>query len=373
MEPLAPHEKLFVDSEIAEDEYHGELGCEECHGGDPDEPDWRKAHAGVVKDPSYPDPSESCGICHEEIAEGYHNSLHIRLAPFELVIAKRTNPDETVAASVRKAREDHCRSCHSGCGQCHISRPEAVEGGLLEGHLFQRRPPMQLVCTACHGSRIEKEYFGKNEGLKPDVHKEKYFKCGKCHTAGEMHGDGRDYANRYAVSNGPKCLDCHGAIYEPKFKNARNHWIHRDQISCQVCHSQRYKNCYACHLGKDQQGFTYFKTQKSELNFKIGRNPLRTELRPEKFVTLRHAPVDHRSFDVYVKDGLSNFDALPTWKLATPHNIRRQTPQNRTCNACHGNEALFLLQKDVKETYREANRPVIVTREMIPKKRPDDP
>ena len=35
MEPLAPHEKVFVDSEIAEDENHGELGCEEdCSGYD---------------------------------------------------------------------------------------------------------------------------------------------------------------------------------------------------------------------------------------------------------------------------------------------------------------------------------------------------
>ncbi len=80
MAPLAPHEKLFVDSEFAEDENHGEIGCEECHGGDPNEPDWKKAHEGLVKDPSYPDPSEVCGSCHEEIAENYQTNLHISLA-----------------------------------------------------------------------------------------------------------------------------------------------------------------------------------------------------------------------------------------------------------------------------------------------------
>jgi rhodanese-related sulfurtransferase len=67
---------------------------------------------------------------------------------------------------------------------------------------------MHTVCTACHGSRIEKEYFGKNEAISPDIHKQKYFKCTKCHTAEEMHGDGKDYKNRYEVENGPKCLDC---------------------------------------------------------------------------------------------------------------------------------------------------------------------
>ena len=69
MEPLAPHEKVFVDSEFAEDENHGQMGCEECHGGNSSDPNWKTAHKDVVKDPSYPDPSKTCGQCHEEIAE----------------------------------------------------------------------------------------------------------------------------------------------------------------------------------------------------------------------------------------------------------------------------------------------------------------
>jgi thiosulfate/3-mercaptopyruvate sulfurtransferase len=369
VEPLAPHEKIWVDSEIAEDENHGDLTCDECHGGDPNQPDWRKAHEGVVKDPSFPDPSETCGACHDDIAEHYQKSLHMSLAPYKKIIDQRADPAKDVRAKLDEAREGHCTSCHSSCGQCHISRPESVEGGLLEGHLFQKRPPMQLVCTACHGSRIEKEYLGKNKGIKPDIHKQKYFKCNKCHKAEEMHGDGKDYANRYEVENGPKCLDCHESIYDPKSKNAKNHWIHKDQVSCHVCHAQPYKNCYACHVGKDKKGFTYFKTQGSFINFKIGLNPLRSEKRPEQFVTLRHVPVDQATFSFYVKDALSNFDALPTWKLATPHNIQRTTPQNKTCNACHGNENLFLQAVDVKEAYKSANKGVIVPPEMIPEKR----
>jgi hypothetical protein len=372
VEPLAPHEKIFVDSEIAEDENHGELGCHECHGGDPNEPDWSKAHKGVVKDPSYPDPSETCGSCHDDIAENYKTSLHVTLSPYKKMIDMRANTDKAVHAKVDEARELHCTSCHSSCGQCHISRPEAVEGGLLEGHLFQKRPPMHLVCTACHGSRIQKEYFGKNKGMAPDVHKEKYFKCNKCHKADEMHGDGKDYANRYEVENGPKCLDCHKKIYEPVSENAKNHWIHKDQVSCNVCHSQPYKNCYSCHTGKDKLGYKYFKTKGSPLDFKIGINPLQSKKRPEKFVTVRHIPVDQDTFKFYVEDGLKNFDKLPTWKLATPHNIRRQTPQNKTCNSCHGNKDLFLLTKDVKEKYLKANKDVIVSTDMLPEKRRKD-
>lgn len=373
MEPLAPHEKIYVDSEIAEDENHGDLGCEECHGGNPDDPNWETAHEGVVKDPSYPDASETCGACHEDIAEHYQTSLHISLSPYKKIIGMRANPEKTVHEKVESARQGHCNECHSSCGQCHISRPTSVDGGLLDGHLFQKRPPMQEVCTACHGSRIGKEYLGKNKGFKPDIHKEKYFKCIKCHTADEMHGDGRECANRYAVENGPRCRDCHDKIYDPKAENARNHWVHKDKVGCNVCHSQAYKNCYACHFGRDKKGFKYFKTQGSDIQFKIGLNPLQSPKRPERYVLVRHVPVDHKSFDYYVKDGLSNFDALPTWKFATPHNIRRQTPQNKTCNACHGNTDLFLLEKDVKPEYLEANKSVIVRPDQVPDKRQDNP
>ncbi|MBW2020657.1 MAG: hypothetical protein JRI58_11315 [Deltaproteobacteria bacterium] len=372
MEPLAPHEKIFVDSEFAEDENHGALGCHECHGGNPKDPNWKTAHKGVIKDPSYPDPSSTCGTCHDDIAENYETSFHVSLAPSKKMINMRADPDKAVHSKVDAARESHCNACHSSCGQCHISRPESVEGGLLDGHLFQKRPPMQEVCTACHGSRIGKEYLGEIEGVPPDIHKQKYFKCDKCHKADEMHGDGKDYANRYDVENGPKCLDCHKDIYDAKSENAKNHWIHKDQVSCHVCHSMPYNNCTSCHVGKDKQGLKFYKIKGSFIDFKIGINPLRTEKRPERFVTVRHIPVDQGTFKFYVKNGLTNFDKLPTWKLATPHNVRRKTPQNKTCNACHGNEDLFLLKKDVKREYLKANKDVIVPPNLIPEKRRDD-
>ena len=104
------------------------------------------------------------------------------------------------------------------------------------------------------------------------------------------------------------------------------------------------------------------------LNFKIGLNQMRSEKRPEKFVTVRHVPVDRNTFKYYSNINFSNFDALATWKLATPHNIRRLTPQNKSCNACHGNDQLFLGKSDVPPEYLKANKKVIVPPEMIPHK-----
>ena len=95
---------------------------------------------------------------------------------------------------------------------------------------------------------------------------------------------------------------------------------------------------------------------------------IKSKNRPEKFVVVRHIPVDKGTFAYYVDNGLSNFDGLPTWKYATPHNIRKKTPQNKTCNSCHGNTDLFLLEKDVEADYKYANKDVIVSPEMMPKK-----
>ena len=142
MEPLAPHEKIYVDSEIAEDEFHGELSCDACHGGNPNDPNWKTAHEGVVKDPSYPDAVSSCGQCHEDIAEHYASSLHMGLASFKKVTEKRLGSNPAMQDKLTQARAAHCGGCHSSCGQCHISRPESVEGGLLDLSV-QSRPDRQ--------------------------------------------------------------------------------------------------------------------------------------------------------------------------------------------------------------------------------------
>lgn len=365
---MAPHEKILIYTDFLEDENHGSIDCQDCHGGNPKDPNWKTAHKGLIKNPSYTNYQNTCGQCHVAEAEHYTKSLHYTLKPYYTIISKRANPDKKIHNTVMKSMDGHCNRCHSSCGQCHISRPSSVEGGLLDGHVFKKTPPMKLVCTACHGSRIGNEYFGKNEGYQPDVHNQKYMACEKCHTGEEMHGDGKDYADRYEVENGPKCTDCHKEIYTEKSDNFQNHLIHKDKASCYVCHSQPYKNCYSCHVARDKNGTKYFKTKPSSMAFKIGLNPKKSEKRPEKFVTLRHVPIDKDLFSFYVKNGLTRINSLPTWKMTTPHNIRRKTEQNAKCNNCHGEKSLFLLKEDVSAEEREANKNVIVPEDSIPEK-----
>jgi len=364
---LAPHEKLFIDYEfLEEDEDHGEIGCVTCHGGNPDDPNWKTAHKDLVKDPSFPEP-DACIECHEEESENYSQNLHISNRPMYLMVMARASADPTIQARLNTAHKAHCTQCHSSCGQCHLSRPGSVGGGLLSGHLLVKEPPMEEVCTACHGSRVGNEYLGKNAKCSPDVHYIKgRMKCKDCHAPDQMHGDGKQYPHRYAVENSPTCIGCHKEIYSSAAQNRDQHTTNKDSVSCQVCHSQAYTNCFGCHVAKTKEDQKYFEVESHSIGFKIGLNPNQSKKHPEKYVTVRHVPVDHDTFDFYVKDALSNFDVQPTWKMATPHNIQRKTAQNSACNNCHGNSRLFLLKTAIRSGYLNANRPVIVSYEEIP-------
>ena len=135
--------------------------------------------------------------------------------------------------------------------------------------------------------------------------------------------------------------------------------FHLEALSCQVCHSTTYKNCYSCHVSLEEDVAVY-KIEPSVMDFKIGLNPLQSEDRPWKYVPVRHVPIDPEAFAYYGEDLLPNFDALPTWKYATPHNIQRNTPQTETCDTCHGNEEIFLTADKIAPEELDANLDVIV-------------
>ena len=221
--------------------------------------------------------------------------------------------------------------------------------GLMDGHRFLKRPPMDQGCGTCHGGRLFPEYTGMNEGFPPDVHFQKAkMDCVACHGQTEMHGDGTPYPNRHSVATKPRCLDCH-----PEAKAAgspiEQHAVHKDKINCVVCHSTVYKGCQNCHLGK---GAT------SSLQFKIGRSS-RPDA-PYEITLLRHVPTVRTMLDPKVKEALPNYDAVPTWKDTTPHNIQRKTPRTASCNNCHGNARIFLKPGDLDPTEAAANSKVVM-------------
>jgi len=350
-------ERVILTSKTFSTTLHYKYGCIACHGGTSGTDDKAAAHEGMVRDP---DAQETCALCHAETVAAHDKSLHSSLQGYWTVLEARSSAEHL--PQIQVAFNNHCASCHASCGQCHVSRPTANEGGLLAGHDFKPLPPMNLTCTGCHGSRINDEYKGENQGYPADVHYNPGgMACFVCHTGNEMHGVNMDANHRYDGAPTPGCTDadCHPAV-KPGDGVAQHDQTHLDKLSCQVCHAVDYKNCYSCHVQKSADGTPFYKIDESQMSFKIGRNPRPGADRPWDYVPVRHVPIARDTFDYYGKDLLSNFDKLPTWVYATPHNIQLSTPQNASCNACHGNKPIFLTADSVNPDELKANRAVIV-------------
>lgn len=350
-------QQVYLDRDDFFDTIHGRYGCIGCHGGRGDAKLKESAHQGMNATPSR---TGVCEICHTEEIITDENSLHANMTAYRTVLFTRSSPEKT--AQIEGMMEEHCVGCHSlTCGQCHVSRPDWMGGGLIAGHMFTNGQALSRNCAVCHRDRIEKEYKGVNENVPGDVHwVEGKFLCSDCHLSGGFHGTQEGTTHRYDGQPIPSCQsrDCHPEVAEDDGIEQHGD-SHLELLSCQACHSTTYTNCYGCHVGV-QDGMAYYEVEPPTMAFKIGRNPLQGRYRPWQYVPVRHVPVTRDSFVYYGEDLLPNFDKLATWKYTTPHNIQRITPQTEDCNTCHGNADVFLTVDDVAPNELQANRRVIV-------------
>jgi thiosulfate/3-mercaptopyruvate sulfurtransferase len=375
---LEPWEKVIGDAETYPDTVHGQIACQACHGG-VQSADKAVAHEGLIPNPSN-DPEANCGECHPDVVAMNETNLHTNLDGYWTVLNQRTAPEDH--ETIVQMFGNHCNTCHASCGECHVSQPNLVGGGLIDGHNFSRTPSMTRNCTACHGSRVGNEYLGKHEDLRPDVHfRQGRMSCVDCHTSHEMHGQPAECEtchtgpeavsvapadHRYDGVQSPRCETCHTTVAIGQ-DDITMHQQHGGDLSCQVCHSISYTSCDGCHVAiSETTGNPFYATDGSYLTFKIGRNPRQSYDRPYEYVILRHVPVAADSFAFYGDDLLPNLSDLPTWVYATPHNIQRETPQTESCGACHGNADLFLTIDDIAPEEIEANLAVIVDAVPLP-------
>ena len=320
------------------------------------------AHSGYVIDPSAQD-DKYCAPCHADIVEQHGSGLHGDQTGFKTMLLQRSGETE-LTSDMEQMLDEQCSSCHTTCGQCHVSLPDISDGGLLEGHKF-RRPCATRNCSACHETRVGDEFAGNLPRLDADLHYSAGIKCFDCHTGDEMHGVGGTADNRYESPDLPKCIDCHEDVLDD---DNEMHQQHGEDIGCHVCHSLPYTNCYNCHVTLPGNVPDDEVELHSEVDFRVGRNPIKSESHPWEYVLLRHVPVYPGSFEEYDIE-LDNFNSLPTWKYTSPHNIQRKTPQNDSCGKCHGNPNLFLTEFYVNtkiaqglmtEEELEANQDVIL-------------
>jgi len=339
------------------DSKHGKIGCTGCHGGDATASEMEKAHTAMVAAPSDGE-NLICGTCHGDIAADHSGSLHKTMKGYYHLIEKRLGRDISTDSELVDHFNQECGKCHASCGQCHVSRPVSVQGGFVQGHNFFTPPDNKENCTACHGSRVGAEFYGENEGLAADVHWIPNVKrCEFCHDAASIHSTSSGARTRMEDTDIIRCESCHSGSQSSN-RYHRKHW---GELSCQVCHSQPYKNCNSCHTGG--AGIT----GSSYMTLKIAKNPLLSTSRPYQYVTVRHIPIARDTYASWGIADLPNYDSVPTWKYATPHNIKRWTAQTDTSGGaacaekCH-KSSYYLTLDDLPAEEVEANRAYVLTR-----------
>lgn len=355
---VEPWELVYLGDPEFLETTHGRYGCITCHGGIGDTLLKDVAHTDLIPEPSA---AGLCMDCHVDEVSTAESSLHASLAGYRTVLLMRSGPESM--ERLETVFGNHCNSCHTAtCGQCHVSRPAAIGGGLVAGHRYGDKEGVNLTCAGCHGSRVEIEYKNPDGSGQGDVHwDQERMLCTDCHVASDFHGMGEgEYLHRYDGRLDPSCqaLGCHPDVAEDDGVEQHGN-AHLKHLSCQACHATPYRNCFGCHV-RMEEGVPEFALESVQMAFKIGRNPTLNRYRPWEYVPVRHVPIAEDSFSYYGENLLPSFDALPTWKYATPHTIRRITPQNESCNACHGNAEVFLTAGDVAPAEQSANWRVIV-------------
>ncbi len=379
------YEKIYIQLSSSQssfedvDPVHAKIGCVNCHGGlEPG--NYETAHdtsLGFRRDPSEI-PEETCNPCHSDIVKRNAHSIHSNQWGYQNRVAERTGYEnfESCPEPVQKGWEKSCFTCHTTCGQCHVSRPNGKGGGLIENGPFRNHKFAKSElenCIACHETRMGLDLTGGITG-KEDVHYNK-LKCWDCHKE-DMHGDESDAVNppisRYHVADLPSCTDCHNKSDNPNNSWHITHWTdggYKGELSCYVCHSQPYKNCGNCHVGGE--GST------SEIALKIGMN-YDTDLHNGKWITVRHIPTVDSTFAAWGEIiNMNDETQRPNWEYTSPHNIRRFTAQTDTSGGascgqnCHLKSSLpdsirsmntqrFLLRSDLIASESGANDKVTV-------------
>lgn len=371
---VEPYDRVFLKADgfaAFKASAHGKLSCTQCHGGVDNVVDKKLAHSGdFVRAPSFQAP-RVCETCHKETVQGFKNSIHLNGWGQKNSQIRRAGVQSfsELHPGIQKGYQENCATCHASCGSCHVNRPPAAGGGLMNGHAFSP-PSMRDNCTACHSSRGGHAYYGVGTGTKPDVHLTKAgFTCMSCHSTKEMHGsDGAVVANRFQVADLPACTDCHKEVA----RSNPYHMTHADDFNCQVCHSQDYNTCGSCHVAG--AGARIHAHQ----SFKIGLNPLTTE-KPFKFTTVRRTLAAPDSWEKFGVPYLPNFNAKPIYNYTSPHNIQRWTSRTEikqfgACDdACHvryeygtyKNLNLYLFSSDfLTQWERDAAQAVVVDRKL---------
>jgi hypothetical protein len=120
------HPKLYEYYRDWENSIHGQEGvtCSDCHGGDPEAGDARRAHAEFAganeksSAVSFSRVHETCGVCHDEILEAYTRSKHYEKL-MEDKQGERHGPTCVTCHSAMNTLTLDVTTVEKACARCH--------------------------------------------------------------------------------------------------------------------------------------------------------------------------------------------------------------------------------------------------------------
>ena len=312
---------------------HYGVGCTGCHNGVGNTGDKDEAHSeDWISSPSMAH-QEKCITCHEAISDDFVTSIHNGTGQKRKVTMRSglagAEEFDQLPEHHQAAYDQKCAICHGTCGNCHVVRPLIAGGGLSDGHNFIKTPDWYNVCVSCHVSRGGHAFLGVDPSTDPDFHRDELkFDCLSCHDGHELHGDGQPVEQRYAYTELPECEDCHAGL-----ETSNNyHSVHYDDFQCQICHSQDYNSCGACHIAEGHPEYGPY------MDFKIAMNTI-PDIKEYRLALVRRTLAHPDNWVGYGEDlAYSNFDVLPTYNYTTPHNIQKLTTRTDVGGgACYAN------------------------------------
>jgi len=213
-----------------------------------------------------------------------------------------------------------CKNCHvSSCNDCHLQK----NGDSYE---FSRAKAREsATCLKCHAR--ESATLGIDKSRKFESVHMGMLECADCHTAREVHGDGKQYTSmREPGAMDADCGNCHApdSVEYPPVPRTRSHTVHKDKLACNACHVQNTMACYNCHFGVLKE------TGKKSESFTS---------KVKDFLLLVKYQGKVTSGTLQTLVGVDNYPFI----TYVPYFTHSVTPEGRKCEACHNTEAVKVM------------------------------
>jgi len=164
-----------------------------------------------------------CADCHDEVAAGMTNQIHMRIQPFEV-----------------SGRQVGCEGCH-GDGAAHMEEGDAT----LIRTFADWSPNDVAACVDCHGTKGMAEWNASTHAMENVA-------CGACHGIHE------------AKPPLNACKDCHSDVVA-QFQLPSHHPLPEKMMTCASCHDPHAATetmlksnhmrlndlCYQCHQSQE--------------------------------------------------------------------------------------------------------------------------